>query len=279
MRRLVRLNSPKAIATCARRRAGALYIGRRWAKLGSVCLLVLCASVLSARSAVADDGTNPSYAGSTPHITVTQISASEATVTATGTIVPLTLEGQPTLNAFQVQLFDQNETMLPFPCYQDYSDEENTWADNDLAIHDLTQGTVSAGSGGPFTVTLPVPLYSTGPVLFCAYTTDEFVDTVSWSTAQITVTGASTAGGKPANTKLPRVTRSGRQLECTRGSWSGHPTSYRYRWVVLRKAGVAGRQHGLGVTGAMRGHKVECSVTATNSAGGATATSLPFSVT
>lgn len=188
----------------------------------------------------------------------------------------LTLEGQATLDDFQVQLFEENEKLLPFPCYQDEGDEENTWADNDLAIRDLTQGTVSAGNGGPFTVTLPVPLYSTGPVLFCAYTTDEFVDTVSWSTGQITVTGASTTGAKPANTKLPGVTRSDRRLECTRGSWSGHPTSYRYRWVVLHKAGVSGRQHGLGVTGAMRGHRIECSVTATNSAGSATATSLPF---
>jgi hypothetical protein len=48
--------------------------------------------------------------------------------------------------------------------------------------------------------------------------------------------------------------------------------------MVVHKAGVAGRKPSLMVTRKFRGHKVECSVTAENSAGSATATSPPFAV-
>jgi hypothetical protein len=233
----------------------------------------------AARPALADDGTNPSYPGSTIHITVKQIAATEALVTATGTNVPLTLEGQPTLNDFELQLFEDNETLLPFPCYQDYGDELNTAVNNDRAVIDLTQGTVSEGDGGPFTISMPVPLYATGPVRFCAYNSDNFTDTTAWSTADITVAASSqSANAKPAVSTRPRVTRSGSRLRCSPGRWSGNPASYQYRWVVVHKAGVAGRKATLTVTRKLSGHDVECTVTAHNSVGSATATSLPVTV-
>jgi hypothetical protein len=252
--------------------------GLRGVVVACVCV---CVGVVAwnPRPALADDGTNPNYPGSTLHIAVRQIAATEALVTATGTNVPLTLEGQPTLNDFELQLFEDNETLLPFPCYQDYGDELNTAVNNDRAVIDLTQGTVSEGDGGPFTISMPVPLYATGPVRFCAYNSDNFTDTTAWSTADITVgSGSPGASARPAASTRPRVTRSGRLLRCSPGRWSGNPTSYRYRWVVVHKAGVAGRETSLTVTRRLRGHKVECSVTANNSAGSATATSLPFAV-
>jgi hypothetical protein len=246
-----------------------------------VVVVCVCAGVVASASgpALADDGTNPSYPGSTLHITVTQVAATEAIVTGTGTNVPLTLEGQPTLNDFQLQLFEENETLVPFPCYEDYGDELNTAVNNDLAVTFLTQGTVSEGDGGPFTISLPVPLYATGPVRFCAYNSDNFTDTTAWSTADITVaSGSQGANAKPAASSRPRVKRSGRLLRCSPGHWSGSPASYKYRWVVVHKAGVAGRNASLTVTRRLRGHRVECWVTAKNSAGSTTATSPPFNV-
>ena len=171
-----------------------------------------------------------------------------------------------------MQLFEDNETLLPFPCYQDYGDELNTAVNNDVTVRFLTQGTVTEGDGGPFTISMPVPLYATGPLRFCAYNSDNFTDTTAWSTADITV------DAKPAAASRPRVTRSGPRLRCSPGLWSGNPASYQYRWVVVHKAGVASRKASLTVTRKLRGHKVECSVTAENSAGSATATSPPFVV-
>ena len=189
-------------------------------------VMVVCLGVVAwaPGPALADDGTNPNYPGSTLHITVKQIAATEALVTATGTNVPLTLEGQPTLNDFELQLFEHNETLLPFPCYQDYGDELNTTVNNDRAVIDLTQGTVSEGDGGPFTISMPVPLYATGPVRFCAYNSDNFTDTTAWSTADITVaSGSRGAKPKPAASTRPRVTRSGPRLRCSPGRWSANP--------------------------------------------------------
>jgi hypothetical protein len=249
--------------------------------LRGIVAACVCAGVVAwaAGPALADDGTNPSYPGSTLHITVNQVAATEAIVTATGTNVPLMLEGQPTLNDFQLQLFEDNETLLPFPCYQDYGDELNTAVNNDLAVRFLTQGTASEGDGGPFTISLPVPLYATGPLRFCVYNSDNFTDTTAWSTADITVASASQgANAKPVALSRPRVRRSGRLLRCSPGRWSGSPASYKYRWAVVHRAGVAGRNAGLAVTRELHDHNVECSVSARNSAGSTTATSPPFKV-
>ena len=75
------------------------------------------------------------------------------------------------------------------------------------------------------------------------------------------------------------MTLSGGRLRCSPGTWTGNPTSYRYRWLVLHKAGVAGRQTSLALTRSLRGHAVECSVTATNEAGSTTATSPTLKIT
>jgi hypothetical protein len=80
---------------------------------------------------------------------------------------------------------------------------------------------------------------------------------------------------RPANTKKPRITRSGKYLACTTGTWSHHPVRYAYRWTISGKAkGPSGRR--LAITRARRGRTVRCRVTASNAAGRATATSLAF---
>jgi hypothetical protein len=111
-----------------------------------------------------------------------------------------------------------------------------------------------------------------GSVLLCAYTDDGAATTLARASQTITVQGGG-AGGKPANTRTPRVSRSHATLVCSSGSWSNRPSRYSYRWLVdgKRKKGASGRK--LGVTRAVRGHKVQCAVTASNGMGSITATS------
>jgi hypothetical protein len=90
--------------------------------------------------------------------------------------------------------------------------------------------------------------------------------------------GSKTGGAaKPADTQKPHVTRSGGKLTCNPGHWSGSPT-YTYSWLLNghRQNGDRGRT--LGVSRKLHGHKVQCSVTASNAAGRETAVSSPYHV-
>jgi len=131
-------------------------------------------------------------------------------------------------------------------------------------------------------------------VLFCGYTDDGAGDTLA--TASQIVDFQSTGGGggsggsgggggqtgqgavKPANTAKPHVTRSGNRLRCTRGTWANSPTEFAYHWLVGGKAKAGARSSTLNVTHSIRGHKVQCGVQASNSAGSASALSAPFRV-
>jgi hypothetical protein len=111
-----------------------------------------------------------------------------------------------------------------------------------------------------------------GSVLLCAYTDDGAATTLARASQPITVQGGA-AGGKPANTRAPRVSRVRSTLVCSPGSWSNRPSRYSYGWLVdgKRKKGAGGRK--LGVTRGVRGRKVQCAVTASNGTGSITATS------
>jgi hypothetical protein len=116
---------------------------------------------------------------------------------------------------------------------------------------------------------------STGEWLICAYTDDGlFGDTFVVTPATLNVVPAVV---KPTATVKPRVSRSHNTLSCSRGSWSGSPSSYAYSWAEGSKR-LSGTRAKLKVTHKLRGHKVRCSVTATNSAGSSTATSPAFRV-
>ncbi len=83
---------------------------------------------------------------------------------------------------------------------------------------------------------------------------------------------------RPFNVLKPRVTRAGKMLTCTAGTWSNHPNRYQYRWTVNGKTKHGADSRTLKVTSLLRHHKVQCGVTASNTAGRATAFSAPFSV-
>ncbi|MFZ0379437.1 MAG: hypothetical protein WCD11_16340 [Solirubrobacteraceae bacterium] len=130
-----------------------------------------------------------------------------------------------------------------------------------------------------------------GSVLFCGYTDDGATDTLATASQIVDFQAASTGGGggggggptgqgavKPANTTKPRVTRSGNRLRCTTGTWANSPTGFAYHWLVGGKTKAGARSATLTVTHLFRGHKVQCGVKASNSAGSASALSAPFRV-
>ena len=110
------------------------------------------------------------------------------------------------------------------------------------------------------------------PFLICAYL-HEGVGTDAFASHAVDVAAAPAAVARPGVLAKPKLTRSGRRLVCGRGSWSGAPTKFAYRWTVdgKRKAGATGRK--LRISRKLRGHKVRCGVTATNAAGRTTALS------
>jgi hypothetical protein len=89
--------------------------------------------------------------------------------------------------------------------------------------------------------------------------------------------GSSSGGGAPDNTVRPQVTRHGDSLTCARGSWSGHPTSYSFRWRLAGKASTQ-KRNTLTLPANAHGTAV-CTVTARNPAGSRSASGSPFALT
>jgi hypothetical protein len=149
---------------------------------------------------------------------------------------------------------------------------------NALQIKDSTfaQGgqtvALSVPVDGSFSIPLAFTSTASGPFLICAYL-HEGVGTDAFASHAVDVAAAPAAVARPGVLAKPKLTRSGRTLVCGRGSWSGAPTAYAYRWTVdgKRKRGAAGRK--LRISRKLRGHKIRCSVTATNAAGSKTALS------
>jgi hypothetical protein len=93
--------------------------------------------------------------------------------------------------------------------------------------------------------------------------------------------GGVTLTGRPGNTAKPKILgtpRLGRTLTCTNGQWSRHVDAFAYRWrrdgaaipgQVTNKHKVVARD---------QGHKLTCTVTASNGAGSKSVTSKPLTV-
>jgi hypothetical protein len=141
---------------------------------------------------------------------------------------------------------------------------------------------------GNFSMPLAWSPSTPGRFLICGYTNDGATATLATSSLTMTVQGGSPPAGpgpvqpppagaaRPANVAKPRVSRSGRRLTCSRGTWSGGPTSFSYRWLAKGKCVGSGSK--LAVTRRLRGRKMQCAVTASNAAGAATAMSRALRV-
>jgi Glycoside-hydrolase family GH114 len=108
--------------------------------------------------------------------------------------------------------------------------------------------------------------------------------TSSSSTSTTSSTTTAPAPTKPVNTKPPTLsgtTRQGKQLETTNGTWTGTPTRNTYAWEKCNSScmvvsGATKQTYNLG-SGAV-GYRLESVVTATNTAGSASATSAESAV-
>ena len=103
------------------------------------------------------------------------------------------------------------------------------------------------------------------------------------STCRQHYTGIPTKTIRPASRKAPTIAgqaRVGRKLSAGKGSWSGPPTTYAYRWLRCNGGGscvaIGGATHqSYKLTKRDAGHRMRVRVTAVNSAGRTTATSRP----
>lgn len=88
-------------------------------------------------------------------------------------------------------------------------------------------------------------------------------------------------GPKPASTVRPVIVGTpavGQTLTCRRGTWSGFPTSYAYRWNRNGAAIGGAHQARYTVVAADRGQALTCTVTARNGGAAASATSNAVTV-
>jgi hypothetical protein len=135
---------------------------------------------------------------------------------------------------------------------------------------------------GNFSQTFAYTPWQAGSWLVCAYTKDLTGYTLAAAAQGLDVSAAGTGTGagtnpsvsaKPTNAKAPRITRSGRKLVCSPGRWSDATGNYAYGWSIDGKRSKSAHARQLRITRRVRGHKVACSVTASNAAGSTRAVS------
>lgn len=131
-------------------------------------------------------------------------------------------------------------------------------------------------ANGNFKVPVGISPYAPGRALICAYTDDGETHTLATASLRLTVRPKGSAARTPASIKPPRVTRSGDFLNCSSGQWSQRPTRYAYVWFADGRR--VGRGPRLEATGALRGRRVHCRVTASNAAGSRSVASAPVLV-
>ncbi len=260
-------------------------------------LIAAGALLLPAIAPPPTDATGPSYPGETLSLTQT----SPAVV---GVAANFEASGQQTdiegfAGGFDLEVFDKPPSIDP-TCAPTYLGENNTWG-SDLAneLHPVVG--LYEGSGMSFSVPFKIVPERVGPILVCAYS-DWATDTAAAApplTVEVTAapssstspgSGSSPGSGvtnsgpssgsptQPTDTSKPHVTRSGKKLTCSLGAWLGAPTTYTYSWMLNGRRQNRDHSRILRISHKLRGHSVQCSVTASNAAGQATAVSSPYHV-
>jgi hypothetical protein len=228
-------------------------------------------SALLAAGPARADGTAPDYPGSTLSVAVTgTLQADHAiNIVATGSNVAQTQLGGPALD-FGLDLFVVNPAVLPGPCDASENAELTAVTNVPSGGRLLTFEDLNEGASGPFDISTPFEPGGSGTLQVCAYSV-YVTDDAAWAQTDVKIAAALQA---PRATVRPRVRRSGRTLTCGRGTWSGSPTGFTYRWRVGRgHPGEAQRTPRLHVSSRLHDRTVSCTVTATNAAGSGHATS------
>lgn len=216
-------------------------------------------------------------------------------------------------------VFDYGQ--LPIQCPVSESAAVTTSYDNPEAGQLLTYDQLNEGLSGPFDITLPFTPQGSGTLLVCAYTV-YFTDDAAYASTMVNVTPASTPPpttstpapttttpppttstttpttppttttpsthttpshtAKPKAVKHPRIIRHGRHASCSRGTWSGKPTSYAYRWRIDAAHGrlgpTVGRRASVTLSKALRKDLLVCTVTARNKVGSTSVNTAPLHV-
>ena len=124
---------------------------------------------------------------------------------------------------------------------------------------------------GNFMTPIGINPYAPGRVLICAYTDDGATNTLARASLTLTVEPKGRSAAGPTSIGRPRITRTGPSLSCSPGRWVNRPTRFAFAWFADGRMVARGQR--LRVTGALRGRRVQCRVTASNASGSRTATS------
>ena len=219
--------------------------------------------------------TGPTYPGET--LTVAQ-SAPAVVGLETGFVASgqqADIEDYPL--GFDFAAFVKDASVDP-TCSPSYTEEQ---ADSlsDPTEQPLTAPTLFQGTDPTFSLSLKVNFARPGTFLVCAYS-EYLEDTAAATSVTVRVTGGIIPPPipKPANTRRPTVTRSGERLTCRPGVWSGAPTGYAYAWFVSGRAKTGAHARTLRISRVLRGHRLQCGVTASNATGRTTARSKSYLV-
>jgi hypothetical protein len=236
--------------------------------LGLVCPFVFLAASAGA--------TGPTYPGET--LTITE-SASAVIGLETGFVATgqqADVDDDPL--GFDFAAFVKDASVDP-ACSPSFTEEEAD-ALGDPTEQWVTAPTLFQGTNTTFSIPFKLNFARAGTFLLCGYT--EYLDDTAAATS-LTVTVPPPAPPvpvivKPANTTRPTITRSGSRLSCRAGVWSGAPTHYGYAWFVSGRGMMGVHAQTLRISRALRGHRVQCGVTASNAAGVTTARSNSYHV-
>jgi hypothetical protein len=239
----------------------------------------------------------PATAGATGSYPGETLSLKQTGPAVVGAVTDFEASGQQTESetdpgGFNLQAFYKPPS-VDSTCGASYEQENNTWG-SDLAneVHPVVGDW--QGTGPTFSVPFKIDFEKAGTELICAYSTWSY-DTAAVAQLTVEVAAGSSPSATsnptptsnpapssgptvPTDTSKPRVTRSGEKLTCSPGSWAGSPTSYAYSWLLNGRIQTGDHAHTLRVSHKLRGHRVQCGVTASNAAGHSSAISSPYHV-
>jgi hypothetical protein len=220
--------------------------------------------------------TGPTYPGET--LTVTQSAPAvvdqETGFVATGQQADV--ENDPLGFDFAALVKDASVDPTCSPSYT----EEQTDALSDPTEQPVTAPTLFQGTDPTFSLSFKINFARPGTFLLCAYS-EYLEDTAAAASVTVRVAPAPPIpkpARKPANTKRPTITRSGARLTCGSGAWSNTPTRYAYAWLVNGRVKAGAHARTLSISRALRGHRLQCGVTASNANGATTARSNSYRV-
>jgi hypothetical protein len=239
-------------------------------RLGALGLLVPAALGFSATQAHAA-GESITMVQNDP----TAIVGHATNFTASGTLNP-----DDTMFGFSVYIF-MKDADLDGTCAADESTEaaaamssggQESWVSPGGTGFDV-------GMGPTYSQPFKVTFGGSGHYLLCGYVNGDFSTfasgelrgTVVDDSPAPTPTPTPTAQ-RPGVVRKPWITRKRHALTCHAGIWSNQPTHRSYRWSVQGRRASVGTRRKLTVPKKLRGRKLICRVTASNSAGSRTAT-------